>query len=447
MNEPKSPNQSIYPVSMSVNEQGHLCLGGIDVVDLAIDFDTPLWLIDQSTIQASIQAIRDGLAGYPNYQILYAGKAFLNLAMCRLISNYGLGLDVVSEGELYTAVKANIIADSIYMHGNNKSRDELKRGIAYGNVNIVADSFGELELILEIAVEMGKRVNVLMRLIPGVEPDTHDYIKTGQHGSKFGVKVDEVDSCVQFALDNSAYLNLCGFHAHIGSQAFELSDYQEMICVMAKIYADVKEKFNHELLVLDAGGGLGIAYQNNDQPAGLYHWAKLLADSVQKEFARYGLKLPLLCVEPGRSLIGTAGITLYRVGQCKFTQSGVKLVSVDGGMADNPRPVMYQARYHAVLANDMNRRPANDCVDIVGKFCESGDVLIRDADIDARTDDYIAVFSTGAYNYSMSSNYNRTPRPACLLINEGQAEIILRRENFDDLIAHDIVPVRLLDKI
>ncbi len=437
-----APNTQIRPISCQVDSQGHLWVGGCDTNELALRFGTPLWIIDEQTILEGVSAYKDGLSNYANSQVLYAGKAFLCLAMCRLVESLGLGLDVVSEGELFTAAQAGFPADRIYMHGNNKSESELTAGLQYGDVNVVVDNFSELDLLATIASRLNRKARILFRVIPGVEPDTHQHIKTGQHDSKFGIPLEQIKSAVQKAL-TCEHLIVEGLHAHIGSQAQRLEPYLENAEILADLTEQLKRELGFELSTLDVGGGLAIKYSKGDSPVSASSWAKAVAKQVTESFERRGLKLPRLLVEPGRSIVGPSGLTLYRVGHCKQLPGGARFIAVDGGMADNPRPITYQSIYTASLANRADAPPAQEPRSIVGKYCESGDIIIKETYLDANSGDLIAIFGTGAYNFSMASNYNRSPRPACVLVKDGNAEIIVERESNDDIIRNDRVPPRL----
>lgn len=440
-----APNTQIRPISCQVDAQGHLWVGGCDSNELAKQFGTPLWVIDEQTILDGVWAYKDGLSIYPNSQVLYAGKAFLCLAMCKLVDMLDLGLDVVSEGELFTAKQAGFPADRIYMHGNNKSESELSAGLIYGDVTIVVDNFSELELLAKIASQLGKKARVLFRVIPGVEPDTHQHIKTGQHDSKFGIPLTQIKTAVQKALSYES-LDVEGLHAHIGSQAQKLEPYLENAEILADLAEQLKKELSFELRTLDVGGGLAIKYSGSDDPVGASSWARGVAKQVIEAFERRSLSLPRLLVEPGRSIVGPSGLTLYRVGHCKELPGGAKFIAVDGGMADNPRPITYQSIYTAALANRADCPPATEPRSIVGKYCESGDIIIKETYLDANSGDLIAIFGTGAYNFSMASNYNRSPRPACVLVKDGSAEIIVERESNDDIVRNDRVPSRLSRK-
>lgn len=436
-----SPNTSIMPRSAKILDE-HLFVGGCDTIELAAKYGTPLWIMDEETILQAIKACQKGLENYPKAKVFYAGKAFLCLAMCHLLKQAKVGLDVVSEGELYTAVRADMSADSILLHGNNKSDEEIKTAISL-NARIVVDNEEELHYIARIAKEQHKETRILIRIIPGVTGKTHKHIQTGQEKSKFGLPLNRLAQLISFIRTQN---NLCllGLHSHIGSQLHDFEPFRESINIMAQTYANIKNEFGLELTELNIGGGVGIAYTAEDKPIPIETWAKMLAETVIEQFQALELKLPLLLVEPGRAIVGTSGVTLYRVGYDKWTRENVHYVAVDGGMADNPRPITYQAKYTACLANRANAK-AKEPVSIVGKYCEQGDIIVKESLIAPQKGDLIAVFGTGAYNASMASNYNRTGRPACILVKDGQAEIIIERETNDDLLRRDKVPQRLLD--
>jgi diaminopimelate decarboxylase len=432
------------PASAQINAAGHLVLGGCDTVTLAEKFGTPLWIIDELTVRNSIAACQAGVSDYPKAEIAYAGKAFLCTAMCHLLKSESAALDVVSSGELYTAMSSGFPAGSILLHGNNKNPTEIETAINYGPVRIVVDNYSELEMVAAIARRLGRRANLLLRVIPGVEPDTHSHIITGHHESKFGIPLSELDTFINYIKRFPRELNLLGLHVHIGSQTHDLGPYFQVIEILAECLKQIKAKHDLDLEQLDLGGGLGIAYTENDRAMPIFDWAKQLSDRVKSTFAKHTLPLPALILEPGRSLVGTAGVTLYRVGHTKIQADGRTCIAVDGGMADNPRPITYQAIYTASVANHMQSGKAKEAVTIAGKYCEQGDIIVKEAQIAAETGDLIAIFGTGAYNYSMSSNYNRTARPACVLVMNGEAEIIVERETNEDLLRMDRVPERFL---
>ncbi len=445
----RSPNTQIEPVTFMVNHLDHLVIGGCDTVELAEKYGTPLWILDEQTILEAIASIKAGLADYPNSQVLYAGKAFLCLAMCHIARHLNLGLDVVSEGELFTARQAGFPSELIYMHGNNKSRAEITSGLSYGPVKIVVDSFSELELVNEVAGSLNQRAKVLLRLTPGVEPDTHQHILTGHHESKFGLPLEELYKAASWCQSHQDNLELIGLHAHIGSQINQLEPYLKTGKIMADCFLALKDNLNLNLQQLDMGGGLGIAYTVQDNPIPLHLWSSSIAETIKREFQKRNLTLPTLILEPGRSIIGPAGITLYRAGHQKKSAAGTEYIAVDGGMSDNPRPILYQSVYTICIANRMGSPATKTLRDaplitIAGKYCESGDILVKDTPLAVKTGDVLAMFSTGAYAYSMSSNYNRTPRPACVLVAGGKTDLILERESFDNLLSQDRVPNRLI---
>ena len=442
--EVSSPNLNVRPVSARVDHQGHLTLGGLSVMDLAQQFGTPLWVVDEATIRQAAAACQSGLAHYPDAKVLYAGKAFLCLAMCRLAKSLSLGLDVVSDGELYTAVCAGFPPELIYRHGNNKSSGDIESALMAGSVKIVADGRLELEMIALIARKLKVKAPVLLRVTPGVEADTHHYINTGHKDSKFGLPLDEVPEAVQFALSNQDALQLLGLHAHIGSQIHDMAPYLAIVNILADCALTLKRKYSFVMEKLDIGGGLGIAYTESDKPIAIYDWSSAIASRVLSAFQDRQLSLPQLLVEPGRSIVGTAGVTIYQAGYKKSTPGGKEFLAVDGGMGDNPRPITYQANYTACVANRMNDALPDQPVTLVGRYCESGDIIVKEAYLPARSGDLIAVFCTGAYGYSQASNYNRTARPACVLVFDGKAEVIIERETNADLIRQDRVPERLL---
>lgn len=440
-----SPNVSVRPATAQVNAKGHLVIGGCDTVELAQEFGTPLYLIDTETIRLAAAACLEGLSGYPNAKALYAGKAFLCLAMCRLVQKLDMGLDVVSEGELYTATRAGFPAELTYLHGNNKSQTEIDVAIAQG-VNIVIDNPGEATMVAARSRAAGKRTNVLVRVTPGVEPDTHRHIKTGQHDSKFGVPLEEVSSIASFIAANADAFKFRGLHVHIGSLCQDISPFLDMVDILAELVAQLKSKDGIEIEQLDVGGGLGIAYTDSDRPVPMSQWSKSIAERVKKAFSERGLPLPQLMLEPGRAIIGTSGVTLYRAGFAKM-MGEKRYLAVDGGMADNPRPITYDARMTAAVANRMDAGPSINPLTLVGRYCESGDIIIKEAYLNAESGDLIALFGTGAYNYSQASNYNRTPRPACVMVADGRAEIIIERETNEELIRQDRIPKSLSDGI
>jgi diaminopimelate decarboxylase len=439
-----SPNTSVKPVSAGINEKGHLTIGGLDTVDLAEQYGTPLWIIDEATIRASVAACKAGLEEYPNAQITFAGKAFLCLAMCHLIKQLGVGLDVVSEGEMYTAIKAEFPSERLVLHGNNKSPREIEMALSYGDVRIVIDNRSELEMVAAIARKLGRQAKILLRLIPGVEPGTHKHNRTGHDESKFGIPIVEVPSFIDYIAKYPLEFKLLGLHMHLGSIVASMDPYNEAIRVVTDLMKNLKAERNLEISELDLGGGLAISYLENEEVVPIFGWSQKLAFATMAALGGRGLVAPKLILEPGRSIVGTSGVTIYRVGHAKELPNGLKYIAVDGGMADNPRPITYQAKYTTAIANRMNSERPTTPVTLAGKYCEQGDIIVEETYIAAKTGDLVAVFGTGAYNYSQSSNYNRTGRPACVLVANGEAEVIVERESNEDLLRNDRVPPRLL---
>ena len=428
-----------------VNEQGHLEIGGCDTVELAKKFGTPLYIMDEAHIRNICREYHSSFVeGLENTEVIYASKAFSTLAMCRIIAEEGLGLDVVSGGELYTALQASFPAERIYFHGNNKSREELAMAINAGVGRIVVDNFYEMSILNELAIDSKQQVNILLRVTPGIEAHTHEYIQTGQIDSKFGFTLPNgsADRALDLALSYSS-LAVKGIHAHIGSQIFELDSFRHEVQIMINYMATIHVRTGCLLQELNLGGGFGIYYASGDDPARIADYAKTVQTALEDACRDQQFPRPKVIVEPGRSIVGTAGITLYTVGSIKEIPDVRKYVAVDGGMTDNPRPALYQARYEAVLANRANEE-AVESVSVTGKCCESGDMLIWDIDLPkAISGDLLAVSCTGAYNYSMSSNYNRLTRPGVVLVEGGHADVIVKRETHADLLRNDVLPARL----
>ena len=423
-----------------VNGQGHLEIGGCDTVELAQRYGTPLYIMDEELLRKNCRRFRNALRqSYSHGQVIFAGKAFLVQAMARLVGEEGLGLDVVSGGELYTALKAGFPTERIFFHGNNKSVKELAEALDVDTGRIIVDSTMELEDIIALAREKGKKASVLLRVRPGVEAHTHEYIQTGQEDSKFGFALgDEALEGVHLVLSAPDQLELAGFHCHIGSQIFQVDPFRLAAQTMLGFMALVRDKTGFVVSQLNMGGGLGIRYRSSDAPPTIESFVSNLATAVTRAAKENDFPLPELLLEPGRSICGEAGITLYRVGVIKDIPGIRRYVSVDGGMMDNIRPALYGAEYEAVLANKADREGVRN-VTVAGKACESGDIIINEALLpEVEKDDLLAVFSTGAYCYSMASNYNRNPRPGVLFVRNGKARVAVRRESYEHLVALDI---------
>ncbi|PKM43595.1 MAG: diaminopimelate decarboxylase [Firmicutes bacterium HGW-Firmicutes-8] len=431
--------------TMEINEKGHLVIGGCDTVDLVEEFGTPLYVMDEELIRQNCRSYYEAFtATYSNTKVLYASKAFLPMAMCHVIESEGLGLDVVSSGELYTALKAGFPVEQIYFHGNNKTQDELILAMESKIGRFVSDNIQEMESLNMLCAAHRMKANILIRITPGIEAHTHEYIQTGQIDSKFGLVMSNGQAMegIRKALQ-LPNINLIGLHCHIGSQIFELESYQHAAEVMMDFLQKVYEETGHRLAELNLGGGFGIYYVSGDKPATIKAYATIVMETIKRKSEELDYPLPRILVEPGRSIVGPAGTTLYTVGSAKDIPGVRKYVAVDGGMTDNPRPALYQARYEAVLANKADM-PKMEEVSIAGKCCESGDMLIWDLHVPlVEQGDVLAVSCTGAYNFSMSSNYNRIAKPAVVFVRDGQADIVVTRETLDDIIRNDIMPERM----
>jgi diaminopimelate decarboxylase len=427
---------------MRVNRAGRLEIGGCDTVLLARQFGTPLYVVDEMTVRQNCAVYRNNLHWlYPHSQVAYAGKAFLTMAMCRLVEQEGLALDVASGGEIYTALKAGFPPEKMIFHGNNKTPEEIEQALNAGVGRFVADSISELELLAAGAAQERKQASVVLRVKPGIEAHTHHYIQTGQLDSKFGLGLADGQAlaAVRFALA-AEHLKFCGLHCHIGSQIFELEPFRLAAGVMMDFIREIRENTGATVQELNLGGGAGIRYMPEDTPFPVQRYLELITATLLEKAAAHNLPLPLLLLEPGRSIVGEAGTTLYSVGSIKEIPGIRKFVAVDGGMTDNLRPALYEAKYTALPAGRMKDRDL-EAVTIAGKACESGDVLIRDALLPRlERGDVLAVLSTGAYNYSMAGNYNRFPRPAVVFVRDGKAELIVARESYEDLIRNDLLP-------
>ncbi|MEO1131623.1 MAG: diaminopimelate decarboxylase [Cyanobacteria bacterium J06639_1] len=437
-----SPNQSLYPLTAGFNAQNHLEIGGCDAIALAAEFGTPLYVVDETTVRQACKQYVDGLnhAYAGSSLVLYATKAWNCKALSALVVGEGLGLDVVSGGELYGALQVGVPGDRIYLHGNYKSAAEIQMAIE-ANCTLVVDNMYELETAAQLAKDLNVTGRVMVRVTPGIECHTHEYIRTGHIDSKFGFDPTQLADVFE-RLSQTPQLNFIGLHAHIGSQIFELKPHSDLGSVMVQMWQKA-QSYGLQPSELNVGGGLGIRYVESDDPPSIAEWTSTVSQGVTQAFETAGLPLPRLLCEPGRSLIGSSTITLYTVGGRKVVPDIRTYITVDGGMSDNPRPITYQAEYTPVLANRPEAE-ATETVTIAGKHCESGDVLLKDARLpETHPGDILAILGTGAYNYSMASNYNRLPRPAAVLVNDGNAEIIIQRETYDDVVRQDSLPDRL----
>ena len=427
--------------ALGINEKEHLTIGGVDTVEIAEKFGTPAYVMDEALIRKNCRLYLDSIKKScgENGLALYASKAFSCIYILKVAAEEGMGLDVVSGGELYTAHKADFPMERVYFHGNNKTISELDMALRFGVGHIVVDNKYELENLNQLASEQNKIAKILFRIKPGVDAHTHDFIRTGQIDSKFGFALETGEAKEIFEIaSNCKNVEIVGIHCHIGSQIFECNPFIEAAEIMVKFMADVKENFGIKLSQLNLGGGMGIRYTENDDPIGYDCYIEEIASTVRKCTEHYGLAMPKIIMEPGRSLVGSAGITLYNVGCVKDIPGVRKYISVDGGMADNPRYIMYEAEYTALVANRANAEN-KDIATIAGKCCESGDILLKDANLpEIEVGDTLAVLSTGAYNYSMSSNYNRIPKPPVIMIKDGNPKVVVKRETYDDVLRNDL---------
>jgi diaminopimelate decarboxylase len=429
----------LFPVESSISDRGHLVIGGCDTVELAAEFGTPLYVFDEFSLRSRCAQFKQEFGRrYANTTVIYACKAFINKALAVIFMEEGLGLDVVSAGELSIVRSAGFPLDRAYFHGNNKSAEELELALEWGIGRIVVDNFHELAMLDEIAKEQGYTPDILLRLSPGVEAHTHKYNVTGAVDTKFGFPLAVGDEAVAQALA-APHLNLVGLHFHIGSGIFEIEPYQQAIEVILSFAAEVKRKNGFEPIELDIGGGFAIQYVMDFPAPPISAYAEAIASKVIDKCRQFDLALPRLVIEPGRSVVGQAGVALYRVGAVKDIPGVRRYVSVDGGMADNIRLALYGAKHEAVVANKVREREEGR-VTIAGKFCESGDILIENIALPpVSAGDIIAVADCGAYCLSMASNYNASLKPAIVLVSEGKARLIRRRDTFDDLTRCDLI--------
>ncbi len=438
-----SVNQSIKPVTTKINSSNHIEIGGCDLVNLAKEFETPLYVIDEQTLRKVCKEYKQAFSLYEKVKFLYASKALCTSAITKIISDEGFGFDVVSDGELYTINNADINMEKVLFNGSNKTEAEIKLALKYNIGRFSVDNFAELSLLNEIAGNYNKQAKILLRITPGIECHTHEYVQTGNLDSKFGFDLSQIDEAVNLIKDKYTNLSLKGLHAHIGSQIFETQVYYDEIDILIKELDRIRREHNLTLNELNIGGGLGVKYTESDNPPSIYKIADIIVNSIKNSCKNYNYEYPTIYLEPGRSIISTAGVTLYTVGSQKQVPNGKKYVAVDGGMADNPRPSLYQSEYYAQVANKPNQS-CNEKITVAGRYCESGDILIKDIKLPTlEKGDILCVYNTGAYNYSMASNYNRTKRATMVLVNSGHSDMIIKRESLNDLIKNDIIPSRL----
>ncbi|QJA08661.1 diaminopimelate decarboxylase [Romboutsia sp. CE17] len=418
-----------------------LYIGGVSCIELAKKYSTPLYVYDENLIRSNCKEYKKYFRVKENgNKVAYAGKAFLPLYMCNIINEENLCLDVVSGGELYTAYKANFPMENILFHGNNKTIDEIKMGIELGVGRFVVDNFYELDIIEDLCKNKNITQEIYFRITPGIEAHTHDYIKTGQIDSKFGFAL--INGDLYEAIEKlSKYKNikLVGLHAHIGSQIFDIEPFMDEVDIMMDLIKEIKEKFDIDLKEIDLGGGIGVYYTKEDKPNSIKEFCEAIINRVDKKCNKLGIKVPKLIIEPGRSIIANAGSTLYTIGSIKDIKDVRTYVSVDGGMTDNIRPSLYKAGYECSIVNKMKYEKVNN-VTVAGKCCESGDILITHANVmEIESGDILIITSTGAYGYSMSSNYNKIPKSAVVMVRDGDDKLVCKRQSYEELLNLEII--------
>ena len=423
-----------------VNEKGNLSIGGVDASELAKKFKTPLYVMDQELIETTIDKMKEAFQSNRfDTQIAYAGKAFLSIGMLKLVDAKELDLDVVSGGELYTAYKAGFPMDRVHLHGNNKTVEELEMAIEFGIKEIVIDNEDEIDKIERICREKGKKQAVLVRIDPGIEAHTHHYIKTSGLTSKFGISLfqDNLFDIIK-RLNDSEWIEFKGFHTHIGSQIFQSAFFIFALDEIFKYLDKLKKELGIVVHTVNMGGGFGVYYKEGDDPKPIEEVLSEIITYTEAMEIKYQIGFKELCIEPGRSIVGNAGTTLYEVGGIKETVGGKTYVFIDGGMSDNIRTALYQAEYEAGVVNKLNDTDVRE-ITLAGKLCESGDIIIEKGKLPKATEigDIVAVTTTGAYCYTMSSNYNRMMRPAVVFVKDGKAKVAVKRETLDDLIRND----------
>ncbi len=426
---------------LNVNGDGHLTIGGCDTVELAKEYGTPLYVLDENVIRETCRSYVNSFKKFydGNGMPLYASKALSCKELCRIANEENIGLDVVSGGEIYTALQAGFPMEKVHFHGNNKTADEIKFALESKVGKFVVDNLYELELLNNIAGEMGVTANISFRIKPGVDAHTHNFIRTGQIDSKFGFALEtgEAFNAVKEAIKLE---NVClkELHCHIGSQIFDIEPFVTAAEIMIDFMGKIKNELGVVISELNLGGGFGIMYTEKDEPVPYENYMEKVSVAVKAKSAEYGIPVPFIYIEPGRSIVGEAGITLYTVGGKKEIPNIRTYVSVDGGMTDNIRYALYQSDYTVVNASKADKTP-DEVITVAGKCCESGDLVQEHTKVaEVEVGDTLAVLSTGAYNYSMASNYNRIPRPAMIMVNNGTSRVIIKRESYEDIVKNDI---------
>lgn len=426
-------------------KDGILYFDGCSTTELAERYKTPLYIMSETEIVGRFNELKTGfLEKYQNTRVAYASKAFCTMAMYKICEREGMCIDVVSGGELYTAIKSEFPAERIEFNGNNKLMSEIEDAVDYGIGRIIVDGLQELDLIEKACMEKGKTVKILFRITPGVAADSHDYIVTGRKDSKFGIPLDEdvFYPLIKRAIE-SPFVELLGLHFHVGSQLFDNSAHLQALDIVLDHVQEIKTRFDYQLTELNLGGGFGAVYTTEKRKSYSYFLGPMM-EAIGKAYKKMGAEMPAVVIEPGRSIVAEAGMSLYTIGSIKDIKGVRKYVSIDGGMTDNIRPALYQAIYDGIVANKTDQKKT-DKVTVCGKCCESGDILIRDIEIaeTAEAGDLFAIFSTGAYGYSMASNYNNNPIPAVVLVNKGKSDLIVKHQSYEDIIANNVIPESL----
>ena len=436
---PKTVNQNIKPITIKRNNLGNLEISGCDLTDIAKKYGTPLYVMDEVTLRQVAREYKNAFSSYKKTNMMFASKALMTSRIAQILFEEGFGFDVVSGGEIYTVHHAGIDLSHATFNGNNKTKDEIETALKLNIGRVSVDNFLEIKMLDEEAKKQNKVQKILLRITPGIECHTHKYIQTGHLDSKFGFDLTQIDDVINLIKNECSNLEIKGLHAHIGSQIFETRVYYDEIGVLIKELKRINTSHNLNLNEINAGGGLGITYVDSDCPPSIDTIANVIITSIKDHCEKFEIEEPVLYIEPGRSIVGTAGVTLYTIGSFKQVPNGRKYIAVDGGMADNPRPSMYEAKYYAEIANFKNTKDTEK-VTVAGRFCESGDILIKDIDLNSpETGDILCVYNTGAYSYSMSSNYNRVLKPAMILVNNSQSDIIIKRETYEQLVQNDVL--------